>query len=236
MPTLKVNNINIYYETQGDGDTLVLIPGLSNDISEYKGVIAGLSSRYKVVAADNRGAGRTDKPEIPYSIEMMSDDTAGLLTALGISSVHVLGVSLGGRIAADLTLRHPEHVRSLILVSTVVKRQGQRNWSNRLLNVALRVPIWRGTGSRYAQPYYALARQREAARNYDCMDLLPEIQVPTLILHGREDRIAPYSVAEEMHAPIKGSQMITVDGGHLFLFFHPRQFVGAILEFLAGVS
>ncbi len=105
MPTIKINDINIYYEIHGEGEPLLLIPGLRNDVSEYQKIIDTLSTQFSVVALDNRGAGRTDKPDSPYSIEMMADDAAGLLNALGIEQAHILGVSMGGRIAADLALR-----------------------------------------------------------------------------------------------------------------------------------
>ena len=91
MPTVKVNDINMYYEISGDGEPLVLIAGLGTDLTIYEPIIARLSKKYRVVAFDNRGVGRTDKPDIPYTI----DDTAGLLRATGIKQAHVLGVSIG---------------------------------------------------------------------------------------------------------------------------------------------
>ncbi|MGD0766154.1 MAG: alpha/beta hydrolase [Dehalococcoidia bacterium] len=196
MPTVEVGDIDMYYEIHGEGEPLVLIPGLRSDVSEYKRVIAGLSSKYKVIAIDNRGAGRTDKPDMPYSIEMMADDAAGLLNALGVEQAHILGVSMGGRIAAALALRHPEHVKSLILASTILKPQTQRSWSSRLLvDIVPRIPLLRIV-EKYPQPHYAFVRQHEASRNFDCMDRLHEIRVPTLILHGKKDGRAPYRLAE----------------------------------------
>jgi 3-oxoadipate enol-lactonase len=84
MPTVKVNNINIYYEIHGEGEPLVLTGGLSIDITALESVIGTLAQNYRVIAFDNRGAGRTDKPDIPYSIAMMADDTVGLLKAIGV--------------------------------------------------------------------------------------------------------------------------------------------------------
>ncbi len=84
MPYVKVNDIQMYYEIHGDGEPLVLIVGLGTDISEWDGIIRWLAKKYKVLAFDNRGAGRTDKPDRPYSIEMMAHDTAGLMQTLGI--------------------------------------------------------------------------------------------------------------------------------------------------------
>jgi pimeloyl-ACP methyl ester carboxylesterase len=231
MPTVTVNDIAIYYEIHGEGEPLLLIGGLSNDVTDYARMIPELSQKYRVVAFDNRGVGRTDKPDIPYSISMMADDTAGLLNALGLGPVNVLGVSMCGRIAVDLALRYPEFVKSLILVSTYVKRI-QPTWSSRLLDVLLKIPYWRTRVDQYPQPSYAFRRQREASRRYDASDRLPEISVPTLILHGKKDRFAPYRLAQEMHTAIQGSQMNTVDGGHLFLFMKQGLFLDAVEAFL----
>jgi 3-oxoadipate enol-lactonase len=235
MPTAKIKDIHVYYEIHGEGESLVLIPGLRNNVSEYENIITLLAAKYRVVALDNRGAGRTDKPDIPYTIEMMADDVAGLLDALGIHPAHVLGVSLGGRIAADLALRYPERVKSLILVSTRLTRQTRPSWSGLLVDLALRMPFMQRM-DKYPQPYYASQRQREAGRIYDCSAKLSEINVPTLILHGKKDRIAPFKLAQEMNAGIKGSKMIAFNGGHIFLFFQPQQFTGSVLEFLDGLK
>jgi 3-oxoadipate enol-lactonase len=235
MPKVEINGINIYYEVHGKGAPLVLIPGLSNDVSDYEGIIAALSGDYKVIAVDNRGAGRTDRPDMPYTIEMMAADTAGVLRALGIGKAHILGVSMGGRIAMALALGYPQYVRSLILVSTMARRRNVHSLRSRLFGLMLRMPVWRGL-TKYPQPYYAVARQREASNSYDCSDRLGEINVPTLILHGKRDGLAPYLLAQEMHAKIKNSQMVTFNGGHLFLFFRPQQFIDAVLTFLRSID
>jgi 3-oxoadipate enol-lactonase len=126
MPYVKVNDIQMYYEMHGDGEPLVVILGLGTDVSEWDGIIRWLTEKYKVLAFDNRGAGRTDKPDIPYSIEMMADDTAGLMQALGMKQANVLGISLGGRIALELALRDAPSVKKLLLVSTSAR--SIRNW------------------------------------------------------------------------------------------------------------
>src|SRR6266568_7136982 len=116
MPYVKVNDIHMYYEIHGDGEPLVLIVGLGTDISEWEGIIRWLAKTYQVLAFDNRGVGRTDKPDTPYSIEMMADDTAGLMQTLGIEQANILGISLGGRIALEMALRHAPSVKKLVLV------------------------------------------------------------------------------------------------------------------------
>ncbi len=172
--------------------------------------------------------GRTDKPDIPYSIDMMAEDTIGLLNALGIEQAHVLGTSMGGRIATSMALQHPRRVKSLILVSTIMKslKGTPMTWSRLRVSLMLKIPMIRGP-----HPYYAVARQLEASRAYDCMDRLGEIHVPTLILHGKKDKSAPYRLAEEMHNGIKDSKMITFDGGHLFFIVRSQRFIEAIVDF-----
>src|SRR5258708_6484535 len=126
MPYVRVNDIQMYYELEGEGEPLALIVGLGTDISEWDVIIRWLANKYQVLAFDNRGAGRTDKPDIPYSIEMMAEDTAGLMQALGMKQARVLGISMGGRIALTLALRYPERVKKLVLVSTSAR--SIKNW------------------------------------------------------------------------------------------------------------
>jgi 3-oxoadipate enol-lactonase len=234
MPTARVNDINIYYEIHGEGEPLVLIPGLSNDVSDYAAIVPRLSAKFRVIILDNRGAGRSDKPDAPYTIEMMADDVAGLLAALDIQEANVLGISMGGRIALDLALRHPARVKKLVLVSTSA-RAAKTFRGFLLLDVLSRIStaVFKG---KYPQPYYAFVRQRAASRNYDCTGRLHEIRVPTLILHGRKDRIAPWPLAEQMHANIRGSALMAFKGGHVFLFFQPQPFADAVLQFLGTTA
>jgi pimeloyl-ACP methyl ester carboxylesterase len=113
-----VNGIEIYYESLGSGAPLVMLGGLGLDVSEM-GVLTGpLSQRFRVVAVDNRGAGRSAKPPGPYSIEQMAADVTAVLDRLGLPRAHVLGLSMGGRIAMALALACPERVDRLVLVAT----------------------------------------------------------------------------------------------------------------------
>ncbi|MEE9378603.1 MAG: alpha/beta hydrolase [Candidatus Lokiarchaeia archaeon] len=119
MPKIKVNDINIYYESHGDGFPLIMIFGLSVCLKVWDApLISAVSKRFKTILFDNRGAGQTDIPEGEYTIKMMADDTVGLMDALNIECANVLGFSMGGIIAQELALNYPEKVEKLILWSS----------------------------------------------------------------------------------------------------------------------
>jgi 3-oxoadipate enol-lactonase len=118
MSTVTVGDVELYYEEHGSGDPLLLIMGLAADSTAWLFQLPAFAERYRTIVFDNRGVGRSSKPAGPYRIATMADDAAGLLDALGISRAHVVGVSMGGMIAQELALQHPEKVRGLVLACT----------------------------------------------------------------------------------------------------------------------
>jgi len=234
MPTAQVNGITMYYEQHGAGEPLLLINGLGADITLLTAIMNSFARRCRVVAFDNRGAGRTDKPDVPYTIEMMAADTAALLDVLRLERVNVLGISMGGRIALELALSHPDRVGRLVLVSTSAAGRGKVtvSWPIRLLLPLKWAGLLRG---KYPQPRYAYLRQRRASTSYDATNRLGNIHAPTLILHGRRDRSMPVQLAERMHAAIHGSQIEIFRSGHMFFLFSERQkFLDRAGRFLAA--
>lgn len=217
MPYKQSNGINLYYEIQGKGDYLVIIPGLGTDITEYKSFVGPLSKNNTVVIADNRGAGRSDKPKEPYTIEMMAKDLNSLLESLKIKSANVMGISMGGRIALDLALKHQDKVNKLILVSTSARTIS--TWKRNIYLLLARMPILQ---SKYPMPRYAFKNQLEATGKYNGSKYLKELQKPTLILHGTRDRITPLKLGIELHKKIKGSKLIAFKGGHIFFFLREK--------------
>ncbi|HLE24323.1 MAG TPA: alpha/beta fold hydrolase [Thermodesulfobacteriota bacterium] len=137
---VKVNDVNIYHEIHGEGKPLLLIEGLGYSSWMWFKQIPALSRKYKVIVFDNRGVGNTDKPDREYTMEIMADDAAGLLKALGIDSAHVLGVSMGGFIAQELALKYPDMVRGLVLVSTSFGGEGSMPRGSNLWNTF--VKLW----------------------------------------------------------------------------------------------
>ena len=118
MAIAKVNDVDLYYEESGRGEPLLCIMGLAADSTAWLLQVPAFAEKYRTIVFDNRGVGRSAKPAGPYSIHQMADDAAGLLDTLGIDRAHVLGVSMGGMIAQELVLRHPQRVRGLILACT----------------------------------------------------------------------------------------------------------------------
>lgn len=220
MPVTRAGDIDMYYELHGAGEPLVLIGGLAQDISQWGWLTDWGAQTHRVLAFDNRGAGRTDKPDAPYTIPMMATDTDALMESVGMSHATVLGISMGGKIALDLALEHPDRVAQLILVSTTASARPEGTMSRTEMLGVLSSLVFRG---KHPQPRYAFSRQREASRSYDCMDRLGEIHVPTTILHGRKDRIAPLTEALKMRHGIAGSEMITFSRGHLFFLRRERR-------------
>jgi len=118
MTSKQVGDISIYYEVYGEGEPLVLISGYTSSSRGWFLQVPAFAKEHRVIIFDNRGTGQTDKPDFPYTMDMMADDAVGLLDALSIDAAHILGASMGGRIAQNIAIRHPQKVISLILACT----------------------------------------------------------------------------------------------------------------------
>ena len=115
---VRVRNLDSWVERHGHGPEVLIIGGLGDPMEAWQLQLDGLSDRYRLTAYDNRGVGRTPMGEEPLTVPAAADDAAALLEALAVSAAHLVGHSIGGVIAQELALRHPQLVRSLVLVST----------------------------------------------------------------------------------------------------------------------
>ncbi len=118
MPKVTANGIEIYYESHGEGQPLVLISGIGYTNWQWHRMVPYLADRFRVITFDNRGVGQTDKPAGPYSAHMLAADTVGLLDTLDIEKAIIMGHSMGGFIAQALAIEFPHKVDKLILCST----------------------------------------------------------------------------------------------------------------------
>ncbi|MFX1316597.1 MAG: alpha/beta fold hydrolase [Promethearchaeota archaeon] len=116
---VKINGINICYEVFGEKDPIILVHGFGARKEGFKCQIPALSKDFKVITFDNRGAGKTERVNKPYTMETLADDIRGLLDFLEIKKTHILGTSMGGLIAQQFVLKYPEYVDKLVLINTV---------------------------------------------------------------------------------------------------------------------
>ncbi|NHI89742.1 MAG: alpha/beta hydrolase [Candidatus Thorarchaeota archaeon] len=142
MPYAKMEDIEIYYETYGrpSAPPLVLIGGWASYRWVWFRQVPTFKEKYRVVVFDNRGAGKSSKPDYPYTIKMMAADTIGLMDTLEIGDAHILGISMGGLIAQQIAISYPERVRSLILSSTHFGGSNQILMDDRTMALLIALP------------------------------------------------------------------------------------------------
>src|SRR6516162_1968405 len=119
MPEIRLNDVTLHYDVNGSGDPLLMVMGLGSSSATWSPeLIAQLARTFRVVSFDNRGTGRSDKPDIPYSLEMFAADAVAMVDALKLERVHLFGVSMGGMIAQEIALRYGSRLQTLTLGCT----------------------------------------------------------------------------------------------------------------------
>jgi 3-oxoadipate enol-lactonase len=262
MPTVTVNGIEMHYVEAGRGEPLLLVMGFGGDHLAWGFQVPVFSERYRVIAFDNRGAGQSSVPDVPYTTPMMAGDAVGLLDALGIERAHVLGVSMGGMIAQELALAHPGRVRSLQLHCTYARPDRYMSWlmeawrsvrtratpEEWLRTVALwlfspvtfqerpefvETIIQAGLANPHPFTLTGFVRQGDAVRGHDALDRLPALRCPTLVSVADDDILVPPRFARALAAAIPGAELRTVAGaGHCYFWERADVFNAMCLEFL----
>ena len=238
MPSVKINGINVYYEVHGEGEPLLVIWGMGGEISQFVDHMNNLNE-YKLIIFDNRGTGRTDKPDEPYSFEMMAEDTIGLMDKLDIESAHVLGISMGSRIALVMAAKYHERVKSLILNVAAARStydDPQAASSYERLYAAMTQPGFLEAMGGYPPTVESFIMQFEALKNFDGRALLSKIRTPTLIVNSTKDDSTPVKFAEELFEGISDAKMILVEEDHLFIRTKPDLLIEPAIEFLKNQS
>ena len=217
--TVHSGDVDIWVEDTGTGPDLLLIAGLGDPIEAWQPQLDGLADRYHAIAYDNRGVGRTPLPKAPFSVATMADDAAAVLRGLGVEAAHVAGFSGGSVIARELARRHPELVRSLVLVGTFARWdtfaqtavnafrwQAEAAPSERAFleafytwiytpraheNGMVRQIIDEALAFPHPTSMDTMQRTMDAYLAHEDVDHLAEISVPTLVLTGELDMICP---------------------------------------------
>ena len=114
-----VNGIKLCYDIHGKGNSVILIHGFSDRKEHWRAQVGELSKFFKIIRLDNRGAGKSDRPEGEYSMKVYASDVAGLMDFLGIEKAHIIGHSMGGMIAQNFTLIYPNRINKLVLINTL---------------------------------------------------------------------------------------------------------------------
>ncbi len=262
MPYQIVNGLRIYYRVQGYGPAVLLIHGLGSCAEDWWLQFPAFAGRYRVVAPDLRGHGRTDRPTSPCTIPQMAEDVAGLMRGLGIGAAHVVGLSLGGLVAQALAVHHPSRVRSLVLVNTFarLRPRGFRSWWTLLRRTLALLTgglekqaevVARGMFPHPGQETVrraALERLRandpaaywaaiQAAARFDGRNDLARIHVPTLVVAGAEDTTVHLAAKEELAAGIPGARLEVIPrSGHATPVDRPAVFNRLVLRFLEEVE
>ena len=257
-----VYGAKIHYVETGTGAPLILIHGLADNVAVWDSVISPLAARFRVVALDQIGFGRSDKPLLSYRVSTFVDFLAGFLNELKIERASLVGNSFGGWIAAAFTLAHPERVERLVLCDaagygTLAQTMDGRALS--ALKLASRDDIrYLGTLTFHNKQFYeeaavdaAFVERIRTGDSYTISQVLDSmthgedvldnrlavIKQPTLVLWGREDKLIPLSFGERFHKEIAGSRLRVIDNcGHMPHVECPEKFNDALLQFLGDAE
>ncbi|MGB0112373.1 MAG: alpha/beta fold hydrolase [Ilumatobacteraceae bacterium] len=240
----STDGARIHYQVTGrpGAPPILFIQGLGADMNGWNLQRLATAPRYRALAVDNRGAGRSDKPHGPYSLEQMADDAIAALDDAGIETAHVVGASMGGAISQIVAVKYPERTRSLTLACTAGRNHP---WREELLASWRDAALDRGIGAMgheaarwvigprsfrrllpaigwlgplaLGRPSHAFAAQCDALLNasddhQELIDRLPDIAVPTLVLVGNQDILTPRGDSEDLAEIIPTAELVVISG------------------------
>jgi len=263
MPHVHANGINIYYEEHGTGEPLVLIMGFTVSSIGWHWNIPDFAKQFRVIAFDNRGVGQSDKPDVPYSMAMFADDTAGVLAGLGIDNAHIFGISMGGMIAQEFALRYQQRVKTLTLgctncggPHTVLSKDPEV--VSMLTNIAsvdvqqaaltmtkVAVTPWfmqkrmdillelNQLSAHHPTPQHGMVCQMHAIQGHDTYDRLPQLNMPTLVITGKEDGLVPPENSVTLAQRIPNADLVLLsNASHLFNIELPAATAEVVTRFI----
>lgn len=259
MPTYRTNGIDLYCETMGAGEPVLLLHGLGSRGEDWGFQVPDFARHYRVIAPDLRGHGLSAKPPAPYSVPMMAADVAGLLDALGIESAHVVGLSMGGMIAFQLVVDSPARIKSMVIVNSgpELRARTAGEWlriRQRLLLAQLFGPARTGrflSKRLFPKPDQEFMRQQFLTRwalndreaylaairalvGWSVLDQVDAIRCPVLVISGDRD-YTPLERKREYTARIPGARLVVFeDSGHATPIDQADRFNACVLDFIGG--
>jgi len=201
----SINGINLYYEVHGEGKPLVMLHGGFGTFDMFAALSPTLALDHQVIGADLYGHGRTALTDRPFSFDQMARDIAGLIRHLGLEKADLLGYSLGGMVALQTAILHPECVDKLVVISAPFKRDA---WYPEVRTGMASIAAEGFVGTPMHEAYMRVApkpedfprfvaRMREAmSQNYDWTEAVSAMKIPTLIIAGDSDSFPPSQAAE----------------------------------------
>lgn len=262
MPQLTLAEVDLHYEVHGDGTPLVLIPGFAAGAWIWSKHVAPLATKFRVITFDPRGIGKSSFKGEAITMQLLADDTAALLQALGIERAHVLGVSFGGFVAQEFALAYPEATRTLSLCCTGFGGPNHAAPSLETLTAVLSTDGFNTEARvrrnllpafspgfvrdhpegveeliqfRLANPVVeeAYKAQLQAGLGFDSEHRVDAIKAPTLVLSGTADAIVPVQNSRNLAQQIPGARLRLIEGGsHLFFIEQLDEFNRIVVEFL----
>jgi 3-oxoadipate enol-lactonase len=260
MPSVDAAGSELYYERAGEGEPLLLIQGMSaTHLAWGRPFLSGLEPSFDCVIFDNRGMGRSGEAELPFTVADMAGDAAALLDALEIETAHVVGISMGGAIAQELALAHPERIRTLTLGATfcggpesslmapedlevlgaayasgdpvqVLRAMWELNLSPAFRAGDANFSAFLRMGSSLRAPRPVVMQQMRACGEHDTSDRLHQLSMPTLVIHGTADRLIKPENGKLIARLIPSPLEPLEDVGHMFWWEQPERSAELIRE------
>jgi len=263
MPIAESNGINIFYESYGEGDPVVLISGLGSPMLSWETQIPIYSAEYKVVSFDNRGIGKSEITESGFTISDMADDVIGLLDNLGIEKAVFIGKSMGGMITQRIGIKYPERVNKLVIGCSAASRDEVGNLllsgGREIASKAGMKAVWiTGLFYGYTRGYIenniemikafidempdhdelilkGYMGQSQACEGHYSLDEIDQIKAPTLVIYGDKDLILSPAKSLEMAEKIPDCMLKGFKGvGHGFWRERQKEVDKLVMEFLAS--
>ena len=240
MPFLEANDAQMHYELSGpvSAPVLVFSNSLGTNIKMWTPQVEALGERYRILRYDTRGHGQSAVTPGPYSVQRLAEDVVSLLDGLKLGEVSFCGLSMGGMVGMTLALRVPERIRKVVLCCTAAKLGSTETWNARITAVQKggMAAVTDAVLERwYTLPFRATAPEQiqqtkqmllstppegyvancEAIRDEDLRERIARIQIPTLILMGKDDPVVPLADGRFMAERIRGSQYVELPAAHL---------------------